>query len=169
MSTRAPGLARSIERSAYRATRVNERMIIRARNVLPMDQPPIEDGAVVVEGTASWPSARPRKSARRIPVRCMTWRTRARAGFNQRPLPSGLHADARGSRMARQLTEWILQLVAAKQLHSEKEYVNGIPARTRYAGGLRDTTVINIESFPGCSTRFCRQNCGCIGAWNSST
>src|SRR5438045_9633580 len=50
MWMRTPGGPAPSNESGCRATQVNESMIVRARYVLPMNQPPIEDGAVVVEG-----------------------------------------------------------------------------------------------------------------------
>src|SRR5580704_4913480 len=109
------------------ATRKNEEMIIRARYVLPMDQPPIEDGAVVVNGDK---------------IVAVGKTSEIRAGhtgemrdLGERVLAPGLinaHCHLDYTRLRGEVewrgsfTGWILQLVAAKQLHPEKEYVGGI-------------------------------------------
>src|SRR2546428_12298170 len=46
-----PAAPAPLNESEFHVTKASERMmILRAQYVLPMDQPPIEDGAVVIEG-----------------------------------------------------------------------------------------------------------------------
>jgi aminodeoxyfutalosine deaminase len=124
-------------------------MILRARYVLPMDQPPIEDGAVAIDGDrilAVGKSAEIR-AAHPGEVRDLGDRVLAPGLIN-----AHCHLDLtrlrgevewRGS-----FIEWALQLVAAKKLHSEKDYLSA------YAMGMDQlirsgtTTVIDITSTP---------------------
>jgi len=124
-------------------------MILRARCVLPMNQPPIEDGAVVIEGD-------------RIVAVGKTAEIRAAHGgemrdLGERVLAPGLinahcHLDLtrlrgevewRGS-----FIEWALQLVAAKSLHSEKDYVSAYTMGMDQLIRSGTTTVVDITSTP---------------------
>ena len=133
-----------------RATRKNDDMIIRARYVLPMDQPPIDDGAVVVEGDKI------------VAVGKTADIRAAHAGevrdLGERVLAPGLinaHCHLDYTRLRGEVewhgsfTGWILQLVAAKQLHSDKEFVGAIPRGLEMLARSGTTTVVNIESYPG--------------------
>jgi len=125
-------------------------MIIRARYVLPMDQPPIEDGAVVVEGDKI------------VAVGKTSGIRAAHTGevrdLGERVLAPGLinaHCHLDYTRLRGEVewhgsfTAWILQLVAAKQLHSEKEFAGALPRGLDMLAKSGTTTVVNIESFPG--------------------
>jgi cytosine/adenosine deaminase-related metal-dependent hydrolase len=125
-------------------------MIIRARYVLPMDQPPIEDGAVVVDGDkiVAVGKAAEIRAAHTGEVR----------DLGERVLAPGLinaHCHLDYTRLRGEVgwngsfTAWILQLVAAKQLHSEKEFAGAIPRGLDMLAKSGTTTVVNIESFPG--------------------
>ena len=134
----------------YPVTPVNEPMIIRARYVLPMDQPPIEDGAVVVDGDSIVAIGKTSEIRAAHPGEVLD--------LGERVLAPGLinaHCHLDYTRMRGEVewrgsfTEWILQLVAAKQLHPEKEYVGGIQRGLDMLTRSGTTTVVNIESFPG--------------------
>ena len=124
-------------------------MILRAKCVLPMDQPPIEDGAVAIEGdtiVAVGKSAEIR-AAHTGDVRDLGERVLAPGLIN-----AHCHLDytrLRGEVEYRgSFTEWILQLVAARQLHPDKEYVEGIQWGLDMLARSGTTTIVNIESFP---------------------
>ena len=124
-------------------------MILRAKCVLPMDQPLIEDGAVAIEGdtiVAVGKSAEIR-AAHSGEVRDLGERVLAPGLIN-----AHCHLDytrLRGEVEFRgSFTEWILQLVAAKQLHPDKEYVGGIERGLDWLTRSGTTTIVNIESFP---------------------
>jgi aminodeoxyfutalosine deaminase len=125
-------------------------MIIRARYVLPMDQPPIDDGAVVVEGDKIVAVGKTSeiRAAHTGEVR----------DLGERVLAPGLintHCHLDYTRLRGEVgwhgsfTAWILQLVAAKQLHSEKEFAGAIPRGIDMLAKSGTTTVVNIESYPG--------------------
>src|SRR5277367_3711691 len=127
MWTRPPVAPAPSNASEFPATRENDIMILRARYVLPMDHPPIEDGAVVIEGdtiVAVGKSAEIR-AAHSGEVRDLGERVLAPGLIN-----AHCHLDytrLRGEVEYRgSFTEWILQLVAAKQLHPDKEYIGAI-------------------------------------------
>ena len=124
-------------------------MIIRARYILPMDQPPIEDGAVVVDGgkIAAVGKTSDIRAAHTGDIRDLGERVLAPGLIN-----AHCHLDytrLRGEVEWRgSFTGWILQLVAAKQLHPEKEFVGAIPRGLEMLARSGTTTVVNIESFP---------------------
>jgi cytosine/adenosine deaminase-related metal-dependent hydrolase len=114
-----------------------------------MDQPLIEDGAVAIEGdtiVAVGKSAEIR-AAHSGEVRDLGERVLAPGLIN-----AHCHLDytrLRGEVEFRgSFTEWILQLVAAKQLHPDKEYVGGIERGLDWLTRSGTTTIVNIESFP---------------------
>ena len=124
-------------------------MILRARYVLPMDQPPIEDGAVAIEGDTIVAVGKTAdvRAAHTGEVRDVGERALAPGLINAHCHLdyTRLHDEVqwRGS-----FTEWLLQLVAAKQLHPEKEYLGGIQMGLDMLARSGTTTVVNIESFP---------------------
>src|SRR6266436_5341081 len=151
MWTRTPVAPVRSNEYEFRATRASEHMmILRARYVLPMDQPPIEDGAVAIEGdtiVAVGKTAEIRAA-----------HTGEVLDLGERVLAPGLinahcHLDYTALRGEVEwhgsFTAWILQLVAAKQLHPEKEYVGAIQRGLDMLARSGTTTVVNIESFPG--------------------
>ena len=124
-------------------------MILRARYVLPMDQPPIDDGAVVVNGCdiVAVGKTSEIRAAHTGEVR----------DLGERVLAPGLinaHCHLDYTRLRGEVewhgsfTAWILQLVAAKQLHPEKEFAGGIQRGLDMLARSGTTTVVNIESFP---------------------
>ncbi|HUI08225.1 MAG TPA: amidohydrolase family protein [Verrucomicrobiae bacterium] len=124
-------------------------MILRAQYVLPMDEPPIEDGAVVVDGdhvTAVGKAAEIR-AAHTGEVRDLGERVLAPGLIN-----AHCHLDLtrlrgevewRGS-----FIEWALQLVAAKTLHSEKDYLSAFTMGLDQLSRSGTTTVVDITSTP---------------------
>ena len=123
--------------------------ILRAQYVMPMDQPPIEDGAVAIEGdtiVAVGKNAEVR-AAHTGEIRDLGERALAPGLINAHCHLdyTRLHDEVqwRGS-----FTEWLLQLVAAKKLHPEKEYLAGIQMGLDMLARSGTTTVVNIESFP---------------------
>lgn len=124
-------------------------MILRARIVLPMSQPPIADGAVVVEddrivavGPTSEIQAAHTGDVRDlgdvvllpglINAHCHLDYTRMRG-----------ETDPRGS-----FIEWLLQLVALKGVHFDKDYLTGFEWGLDQLAKSGTTTVVNVESFP---------------------
>jgi cytosine/adenosine deaminase-related metal-dependent hydrolase len=124
-------------------------MIIRARYVLPMDQPPIDDGAVVVEGDKIVAVGKTSEIRAAHPGEMLD--------LGERVLAPGLinaHCHLDYTRLRGEVgwhgsfTAWILQLVSAKKLHSEKDFVNGIDWGLDMLAKSGTTTVVNIESYP---------------------
>jgi aminodeoxyfutalosine deaminase len=125
-------------------------MIIRARYVLPMDQPLIDDGAVVVEGDKIVAVGKTSeiRAAHTGEVRDLGERVLAPGLIN-----AHCHLDytrLRGEVEWRgSFTGWLLQLISAKQLHPEKEFAGAIPRGIDMLAKSGTTTVVNIESYPG--------------------
>lgn len=123
--------------------------ILRARVVLPLGQPPIQDGAVAIEGdtvVAVGPTPDIR-AAHTGPVR----------DLGEVVLLPGLinahcHLDYTG--MSQEINwhgsfiEWILQLVALKKLRTENQYLSDINRGIDQLARTGTTTVVNVESFP---------------------
>src|ERR1700733_5825795 len=128
-------------------TRGNDLIILRARYVLPMDQPPIEDGAVAIEGDTIVAVGKTAdvRAAHTGEVRDLGEQVLAPGLIN-----AHCHLDYTRLRNEVQwrgsFTEWLLQLVAAKQLHPEKEYLGGIQMGLDMLALSGTTTVINIEA-----------------------
>src|SRR5580700_2801412 len=127
MWMRAPVTPAPWNESESLATKPSNPMILRARHVLPMNQPPIEDGAVAIEGdtiVAVGTHAEIR-AAHTGDVRDLGERVLAPGLIN-----AHCHLDytrLRGEVEWRgSFTEWLLQLVAAKKLHPDKEFVGAI-------------------------------------------
>jgi len=124
-------------------------MILRAKLVVPMSQPPIEDGAVVVEGdsiVAVGPTndirAKHAGDARDLgEVALAPGLINAHCHLDYTDLVHQI--EWRGS-----FIEWILQLVALKQLQSEKQYLAAIKSGLDQLLKSGTTTVVNIESLP---------------------
>jgi cytosine/adenosine deaminase-related metal-dependent hydrolase len=114
-----------------------------------MDQPPIEDGAVVIEGdvvTAVGKTAEIR-AAHTGEVRDLGDRVLAPGLIN-----AHCHLDLtrlrgevdwRGS-----FIEWILQLVAAKKLHSDKDYLSAYQIGLEQLTRSGTTTIVDVTSTP---------------------
>lgn len=124
-------------------------MILRARTVLPMDRPPIANGAVVVEGdtiVAVGPAQDIRPAVAGdvhdlgdvvllpglINAHCHLDYTRMKC-----------ETEWRGS-----FIEWLLQLVALKGVHFDKDYLTGFEWGLDQLAKSGTTTVVNVESFP---------------------
>src|SRR3989442_5571012 len=124
-------------------------MILRAKLVVPMSQPPIDDGAVVVDGDMIV-AVGPVKDIRA-----------QHAGdvrdLGEVALAPGLinaHCHLDYTDMINQVEwcgsfiEWILQLVALKKLQTDKQYVAAIRDWAQQLLTSGTTTVVNTESFP---------------------
>jgi cytosine/adenosine deaminase-related metal-dependent hydrolase len=123
--------------------------ILRARTVVPVSHPPIDDGAVVVEGdsiVAVGKAEEIRKSH--------TGDVRDLGDVVLSPGLINAHCHLDYSRFHDEVKwrgsfiEWILQLLAVKQLRSDKEYAASIRWGVDHLVKSGTTTVVNIESFP---------------------
>ncbi|MGD0649879.1 MAG: amidohydrolase family protein [Verrucomicrobiia bacterium] len=124
-------------------------MILRAKFVLPMVQPPIEDGAVVVEGDTVL-AVGPAKDIQ-------TGYGGEVRDLGEVVLLPGLinaHCHLDYTDMVHEVEwrgsfiEWILQLVALKQLRSDKQYLAAIQSGMTQLLKSGTTSVVNIECFP---------------------
>ncbi len=124
-------------------------MILRAKYVLPMSHPPIEDGAVAVDGDTivGVGSSKDVGKAHTGEVR----------DLGEVVLLPGLinahcHLDYTGMRgeveWRGSFVEWVLQLVALKQLRSDKEYLADIRSGLDMLARSGTTSVVNIAAFP---------------------
>ena len=124
-------------------------MILRARYVLPMDQPPIEDGAVALDGERILAVGKAAEigAAHGGEVRDLGERVLAPGLINAHCHLDLTHLSGevewRGS-----FVEWVLQLVAAKTLHSEKDYLKAFPAGLDHLTRSGTTTVVDVTSMP---------------------
>lgn len=124
-------------------------MILRAKQVLPMKAPPIEDGAVVVEGDAIV-AVGPAKEISAT----NTGEVRDLGEVVLLPGLINAHCHLDYTDMVGEVAwngnfmEWILQLVAAKTLHSDKQFVAAISHGLSQLARSGTTSVVNIESFP---------------------
>jgi aminodeoxyfutalosine deaminase len=121
-------------------------MILRAKWVVPMCEPPIEDGAVAVEGGSVVAVGR----AADLPGQ--------KRDLGEVVLAPGLinaHCHLDYTDMAGQATwrgsfiDWLLTVVALKKQHTEEQYVAAIHAGMKQLVDTGTTTVVNVESFPG--------------------
>jgi cytosine/adenosine deaminase-related metal-dependent hydrolase len=124
-------------------------MIIRARVVVTMDGPPIENGAVAISGG-------------RITDVGVIGEIKARnsgavVDLGERALLPGLinahcHLDYTGLRgkipSSKSFTEWIRSINAEKEKHSEEDYRTAIQQGLAEARKFGTTTVVNFEAFP---------------------
>ncbi len=124
-------------------------MILRARYVLPMDQLPIEDGAIVIDGDSviAVGKAAEIRAAHPGEVRDLGERVLAPGLIN-----AHCHLDLtrlrgevewRGS-----FIEWVLQLVAAKTFHSEKDFLSAFSMGLEHLARSGTTTIVDITSMP---------------------
>src|ERR1041385_5739586 len=124
-------------------------MILRAKLVVPMSQPPINDGAVVVDGDMVV-AVGPVKDIRA-----------QHAGdvrdLGEVALAPGLinaHCHLDYSDMVNEVKwrgsfiEWLLDLLVAKQQRSEPQFLAAIQSGLEKLVKSGTTTVVNIESFP---------------------
>jgi cytosine/adenosine deaminase-related metal-dependent hydrolase len=124
-------------------------MILRARSLITMDGPPIEDGAVVVRGNAihavgPWSSIAP-------------FAPDAIVDLGERVLLPGLinahcHLDYTMMRNSivppKSFTQWIQRINAIKRSLHDDDYLRGIAAGFRELKTWGTTTVVNLEAFP---------------------
>jgi cytosine/adenosine deaminase-related metal-dependent hydrolase len=124
-------------------------MILRARYVLPIVQPPIEDGAVAIEGgqVVAVGGAAEIRATHGGDERDLGERVLAPGLINAHCHLDLTHlrgeVEWRGS-----FIEWVLQLVAAKSLHSEKEYLSAYTLGMDQLIRSGTTTVVDITSTP---------------------
>ena len=121
-------------------------MILRAKLVVPMSQPPIENGAVAVEAdtiVAVGPAGDVTGGEERDlgEVALLPGLINAHGHLDYGPMAG--HGEWRGS-----FIEWLLQLVEVKTERTEAEYVAGITAGRERLLKSGTTTLVNIESFP---------------------
>jgi len=118
-------------------------MILRAKYVLPMDGPPLENGAVSVDGD------------------CVTALSRAKGhadlDLGEAVLFPGLinahchldYTNMRGLTPYRgDFLDWILRLTALKKQWSDEHYIASINRGLAELAASGTTTVVNIECFP---------------------
>ena len=124
-------------------------LIFRSRCIVPVSAPPIEDGAVVVEGD-SIVAVGPWKEIQAAHTGEVT-------DLGDRVLMPGLvnahcHLDYTMMRRSigpqRSFTEWIRRINALKRALSDDEYLAGIQKGFAQLRKWGTTTVANIESFP---------------------
>jgi aminodeoxyfutalosine deaminase len=130
-------------------------MILRAKLVVPVSQPPIDDGAVVVEGD-SIVAVGPTNDVRAQHAGDV--RDLGEVALSPGLINAHCHLDytrMRGEVEWRgSFIEWILQLVALKKLRSEKEYAAAIELGADQLLKTGTTTVVNIELFPAVIDQF---------------
>jgi cytosine/adenosine deaminase-related metal-dependent hydrolase len=120
-------------------------MIYRARAVVTMDGPPIEDGAVVIEGSRI--ASVDRYDERMGPA----------VDLGERMILPGLinahcHLDYSTMRGAiapgKNFAEWIMSINALKRSLDDEDYLQAIAAGFDQLKKWGTTSVLNIESFP---------------------
>lgn len=127
-------------------------MILRAKLVVPMSQPPIDDGAVAVEGDTIVAVGKASELAGG------EVRDLGEVALSPGLINAHCHLDYTG--MVNQVEwrgsfiEWILQLVALKQLQSEKDYLAAVKTGLQQLLNWGTTTVVNVESFPALIDQF---------------
>jgi cytosine/adenosine deaminase-related metal-dependent hydrolase len=121
-------------------------MILRAKWIVPVSAPPIEDGAVVIEGDTIAKVGR----AAEIPGE--------KRDLGEVVLAPGLinaHCHLDYTDMAGQAAwhgsfiEWLLTVVSLKKQRTEDQFVNSIRAGMKQLLDTGTTTVVNVESYPG--------------------
>ena len=126
------------------------RMIYRARAIVTMDGPPIENGAVAVQGRRDpGASANTTRSHRLFHDETDGPR---RAGAppraDQRPLPSRLHHDAPRDQPAEKLRGMDQEHQRPKRSLDDEDYLQAIARGFAESKKWGATTVLNIETFP---------------------
>ena len=130
-------------------------MILRAHTVLPMDRPPLDDGAVAVDGdniaaVGSWAEIR---AAHNGEVR----------DLGDVVLLPGLintHCHLDYTNMAGQVpwrdsfTDWIQQIVERKKSRTTAEYAAAVGTGLDQLSRTGTTTVVNVEAFPPLIAQF---------------
>lgn len=132
-------------------------MIVRARVVAPMAGPPIEDGAVVVEGNRISGVGRFSEVQRQHHGEVLD--------LGEQILLPGLinahcHLDYTCLRgqigPQRSFADWIRAINAAKAALSERDYVDSIVAGLDEARKFGTTSLLNLEAFPELLSRLLR-------------
>src|SRR3989442_9914834 len=124
-------------------------MILRAKLVVPMSQPPIDDGAVVVDGDMIV-AVGPVKDIRAQHAGDV--RDLGEVALAPGLINAHCHLDYTG--MMNQVewrgsfVEWLRQLVALKQQHTEQEYLAGIITGREQLLKSGTTTVVSIAALP---------------------
>jgi cytosine/adenosine deaminase-related metal-dependent hydrolase len=114
-------------------------MILRAKWVLPVNAPPIENGAVTVEGdtiTAVGPAAGAGRDLGDVVLAPGLINAHCHFDYFQTIPYRGKFAD------------WIFDLVAWKKQQTEADFLAGIQAGMQQALDAGTTTVVSIASFP---------------------
>lgn len=124
-------------------------MIFRARTVVTMEEPPIEDGAVAVRANRILAVGGFKKVSRLYPGRTID--------LGEQVLLPGLinahcHLDYTVMRKAilyqNSFTRWVSRINALKRCLGEDDYLKSIAAGFNELKKWGTTTVLNIESFP---------------------
>ena len=125
------------------------KMIIRARWVVTMDGPPIENGAVAVNGATiaavgRWDDVRAATSGDLVDL--------GESALLPGLINAHCHLDYTNLRGAipRQscFTDWIRAINAAKTTLTPNDYLQSIAAGLAEAAGFGTTTIANLEAFP---------------------
>jgi len=130
-------------------------MILRAHTVLPMDRPPVDDGAVVVDGDTivavdTWGHIRPAYNGE----------VRDLGDVVLLPGLINAHCHLDYTDMAGQVawqgsfTNWIQLIVERKKARTVAEYMASVSAGLDQLARTGTTTVVNVEAFPLLITRF---------------
>ncbi len=125
-------------------------MIYRARHLVPMSSPPVEDGAVAVRGEFIAAAGRWADVRREFP-------TDEVADLGEVALLPGFinahcHLDYSGLRHAilppKSFAEWIGRINALKRCMDDDDYLAAIARGFREQARWGTTTILNVESFP---------------------
>ena len=124
--------------------------IYRARHLVPMSSPPVEDGAVAVQGDTVAAAGRWADVRREFPTEDTT-------DLGEVALLPGLinahcHLDYSGLRHAilppKNFAEWVGRINALKRTMDADDYLAAIARGFREQARWGTTTILNIESFP---------------------
>ena len=126
-------------------------MLLRARTLVPMSGPPLEDGAVVVREDGRIAAVGPFSEVRR------DWAGEAVRDLGEQALLPGLinahcHLDYTSLRHAinpqRSFTAWISRINALKRQMTDEDYLAAIAEGFEELRAWGTTTVCNLEAFP---------------------
>ena len=125
-------------------------MIYRARHLVPMCAPPVENGAVAVQGEFIAAAGRWADVRREFPADTITDLGEAALlpGF----INAHCHLDYSGLRHAilppKTFAEWIGRINALKRCMDDDDYLAAIARGFREQARWGTTTILNVESFP---------------------